>query len=185
MIITMQNLERLSLAEMREFIDGSRTVAFAAQGREKIYGFLERILNTQQYRRLTRGRRGIVRRFLAKVTGLSRAQVTRLIGRWLKSRRIEIRPRHRPSFPRRYTAADVVLLAAVDAAHEDLSGPAVRRILEREYRVFSKPEYERLAGISVSHIYNLRASEGYRRRRVRVARLARGPASQPQPAARP
>src|SRR5574341_1259355 len=123
MVITMQNLERLSLEQMREFIDGSRTVAFAAKEREKIYGFMERVLKTQQYRRLSRGQRGIVRRFLAKVSGLSRAQVTRLIGRWMRSRRIEVRPGRRPSFPRRYAAADVVLLAAVDAAHEDLSGP--------------------------------------------------------------
>jgi hypothetical protein len=34
--------------------------------------------------------------------------------------------------------------------------------------VYHKSEYERLAGISVSHIYNLRRSAGYRKIRVRV-----------------
>jgi hypothetical protein len=60
------------------------------------------------------------------------------------------------------------LLAGVDAAHEDLSGPAIRRVMQREHEVFGKVEYVRLAGISVSHIYNLRNSMAYRSHRVRV-----------------
>jgi transposase InsO family protein len=56
------------------------------------------------------------------------------------------------------------LLARVDEAHETLSGPATRRILEREYQVYGKPEYARLAGLSVSHLYNLRHSRRYRER---------------------
>src|SRR5450756_1427717 len=63
-------------------------------------------------------------------------------------------PYRRHRFPQRYTRADVELLATVDAAHENLSGPATRRILEREYRQYGKPEYERLSTISVAHLYN-------------------------------
>jgi transposase InsO family protein len=59
-----------------------------------------------------------------------------------------------------------VLLAEVDRAHERLNGPSTRRILQREYREFGRKEYERLAGISASHIYNLRRSPVYRRRTV-------------------
>ncbi len=58
-------------------------------------------------------------------------------------------------FPRRYTAADIALLAGVDAAHEDLSGPAIRRVMQREHEVFGKKESVRLAGISVSHQFGL------------------------------
>jgi hypothetical protein len=67
--------------------------------------------------------------------------------------------RHR--FPQRYTAADVELLARVDEAHETLSGPATRRILEREYQQFGQKEYQRLASISVAHLYNLRQRPKY------------------------
>ncbi len=56
------------------------------------------------------------------------------------------------SFPRGYTAADIALLTGVDAAHEDLSGPAIRRVMQREHEVFGKKESVRLAGISVSHL---------------------------------
>ena len=168
MTITMQNTEGLTLAEMQEFVEGSRAVDFAAPEPETVYGFIQRVLVAQQYGRLSKGQRGMVRRFLTKMTGLSRAQMTRLIGQWMRRRRIQAQPVRRRRFPRRYTPQDIALLAAADAAHEDLSGPAVRHILQREYQVFGQPEYERLAEISVSHLYNLRRSVTYRNQRVQV-----------------
>jgi hypothetical protein len=168
MNISMKNLEGLTLAEMEEFVRGSRKVTLKMDGLDASYRFLEALLVGQQYRKLTRRERGIVRRFGVKVTGLSRAQVRRLISRWMIRRPIARQPARRPHLARRYTAEDVALLAEVDAAHEDLSGPAVRHILHREFAVYGKPEYERLAAISVSHLYNLRHSERYRRNRVWV-----------------
>jgi hypothetical protein len=76
---------------------------------------------------------------------------------WITARR-----RHR--FPTRYTRADIELLAQVDEAHETLSGPATRRILEREFRDYGKPEFERLAAISNGHLYNLRRTPRYHQR---------------------
>src|SRR5271169_4841718 len=88
MHITMQNLERLSLAEMQEFVEGSQRVRLSTDTREATYGLVESTLRSQQYRKLSKGQKGIVRRFLVKVTGLSRAQMTRLVGCWTKQRRI-------------------------------------------------------------------------------------------------
>src|ERR1039458_3157857 len=65
----------------------------------------------------------------------------RLIGRFRKNGSLPPPPHPPPPFPQRYTRADIELLATVDAAHENLSGPATRRILEREYRQYGKPEY--------------------------------------------
>jgi len=169
MNITMQNLERLSLDEMKEFVEGNRKVCFSTETREETYGFIEGTLKSQQYRKLNKGQKGIVRRFLVKVTGLSRAQMARLVGRWMKQRRIPLKTVvKRRRFARRYTAADIRLLASVDAAHEDLSGPGVRRILQREFTVFGKPEFRNLADISASHIYNLRDSKTYAGVRVHM-----------------
>lgn len=154
------------------------------------YGLLERVLHKQRYRRLSRGHKGIVRQFLGKVAGLSRAQLTRLIARWVQSSKIERQATPRPRFPRRYTAADIALLAEVDSVHEQLSGPATRRLLERGYSVFGDQRFQRLAGISVSHIYNLRASAAYRKVRVQVTRtqarqVAIGERRKPDPRGRP
>lgn len=166
MTITMQNAERLTLTEMQEFVAGSRALQWTARGRAAIYEFLRRVLEAQQYARLRKSEKGVVRLFLGKLTGLSRAQLTRLIGQWNRRGRIEVRPVRRHCFPVHYTRQDIALLAAVDTAHEGLSGPAVRRILQREYHVFGQAEFQRLAGISASHLYNLRRAGAYRRQRI-------------------
>ena len=124
----MENLERLTLAQMQEFTDAHKDVKLIIEGRAAAYSFIEAVLGVQHFRRLSKSQRGMVRRFLSKVTGLSRAQLTRLLSRWRRSRRVAGPPTYRPCFPRRYTAQDVALLAAVDAAHEDLSGPAMQSI---------------------------------------------------------
>lgn len=168
MTIRMKNLEELNLTEMQEFVTTHRHVDWSVAEPGAVYGLIERVLKARQYRRLKKGEKGIVRRFLCKVTGMSRAQMTRWIHRWMETRRIERRPRQRPNFPRRYTAADIALLAEVDAAHQDLSGPAVRHLCRRGWEVFGDKRFQRLAEISASHIYNLRRSANYRKIRVRV-----------------
>lgn len=45
-----------------------------------------------------------------------------------------------------FTRADIELLAEVDEAHERLSGPATKKILEREWAVYKDARYERLSG---------------------------------------
>lgn len=168
MNIQMPGADRLTIEQMGEFLQGSRPMKFLLRGRQALYGFLERVLAHQHYVRLARPERGVVRRYLQKLTGVSRAQLTRLIGRWVEKREIQPLPPHRRSFPRRYRSVDIAVLARADAAHGDLSGPALRRILQREFQVYGQTEFERLADLSVSHLYNLRHSEAYRRRRVRL-----------------
>ena len=51
----MQHAERLTLAEMREFLAASNTLSFAGAGRRQIYGLVERTLRAQQYLRLSKG----------------------------------------------------------------------------------------------------------------------------------
>src|SRR5579872_840612 len=168
MTIRMRNLERLTLAEMKGFVTTNRHVNWSVAERAGVYELIERVLKAQHYRRLSKGQKGIVKTFLSKVTAVSRAQLTRLIQRWMETRRIDRKPMQRPSFPRRYTAADIMTLAEVDAAHEDLSGPAVRHLCQRGWEIFGEERFRRLAEISASHIYNLRRSASYRKIRVSV-----------------
>ncbi|MGH8336310.1 MAG: integrase catalytic domain-containing protein [Gammaproteobacteria bacterium] len=190
MTIRMENLESLTLAEMERFVKSSRSVKFDAGDAASRYVLIERVLTAQRYGKLRRRARGTVRRFLSKITVFSRAQLARLIARWQETREVKRRPARRPDFPRRYTTADIALLARVDAAHEDLSGPAVRHILKREFEVFRNPAYQRLAGISASHIYNLRGSAAYHKHRVRVTqtqarKVSIGDRRRPDPKGKP
>lgn len=52
-------------------------------------------------------------------------------------------------------------MAKTDICHQTLSGPATKKLFERGYYVFTEQRYERLAHISVAHIYNLRKREIY------------------------
>src|SRR6202451_1274041 len=162
----MQEAERLSLEEIRQLLEASEGIRFAGVKRAQIYGWIELVLCEQEYARQGKASRGLLRRYIEKITGMSRAQVTRLIGRYMASGRVVVRAYRRHRFAARYTMDDVELLARVDEAHETLSGPATRRILEREYQQYGKQEYARLASISVSHLYNLRQHRGYRQRRL-------------------
>jgi hypothetical protein len=51
------------------------------------------------------------------------------------------------------------LLTQVDRAHGTLSGPATRHLLKRALHVFGDARFDRLASLSVSHLYNLRRSK--------------------------
>jgi len=131
-----------------------------------------------------------VRRYIEKMSGLSRAQVTRLIALYTASGRVQVTVYRRRRFTQLYTRADIELLAAVDEAHETLSGPATRRILEREHELYNKPEYVRLATISVAHLYNLRHHQRYRERllnytKTRPAAVSIGERRKPQPQGQP
>ncbi len=111
MTIRMNNLEQLTLDEMEEFVTSHRHLNWSATGQKSVYGLIEGLLKAERYGHLNKGQKGVVKGFLAKVTALSRAQITRLMQRWIQTKRIERQPGSQPTFPRRYTATDVALLA--------------------------------------------------------------------------
>ena len=75
----------------------------------------------------------------------------------------QVRQRTVSGFARRYTDADIRWLADMDARHDQPSGPMIKKLCERAYRLFDQTEYARLALISVSHLYVLRQSKAYAR----------------------
>jgi hypothetical protein len=68
----------------------------------------------------------------------------------------------RHQFPKKYTSAEIALLARTDELHDCLSGPATKKILEREWTVYGHADFENISCISVAHLYNLRRSHLYR-----------------------
>ena len=144
-MISVHEAESLSLKQIEKFLAASKAVRFESNHRVEVYGWIERLLCEQEYMRQARGERGLLRRYIAKMTGLSRAQVTRLLARYMATGQVRVKSGRRHRFPQRYTRADIELLAKVDEAHEGLSGPATRRILQRAFHLYGKPEFERLA----------------------------------------
>ena len=69
----------------------------------------------------------------------------------------------RNKFTKTYTNADIALLAETDELHEYPNGATIKRILERMVTKYKVKEYERIAKISVTHIYNIRQTPIYLR----------------------
>jgi transposase InsO family protein len=186
----MRNAESLSQEQIREFLRSSQGIEFAGCGREEKYAWVEGVLSAQNYGELGKRERGVVRAYVEKVTGLSASQTTRLIRAFLDHGKVKAAPYQRHRFRTRYTPEDIALLAEVDRAHQRLSGPATRRILQREYEQYGNKQYERLAKVSVAHLYNLRASARYRNQAAgfeatRPAAIAIGERRRPDPHGRP
>lgn len=165
MVIQMNDEQFLTLAQLQAFVDGTMAVDFSVPASDR-YSFIARTVCRFRYRRLKRVEKAVVLRFLERVSGYSRQQLTRLVKRGAERGPLRKRYRgSRTSFACKYTRADVLLLAHTDSLHGTLSGLATKKLMERAWRLFGDPRYERLALISVAHLYNLRQRTGYLRRR--------------------
>jgi transposase InsO family protein len=188
--ISVQTSERLSLEQIQAFLEGSGEVGFKGQQREEIYAWVDQTLRQQRYKELKRSQRGLVRRYLEKMTGLSRAQTTRLITVYLRGDEVKAQPYRRRRFPRRYTGEDIALLASLDDVHETLSGPATQKLLQRACYNFGDRRYQNLAQVSGAHLYRLRASRAYREQHIkyqvtRPTPVSIGERRKPNPQGRP
>lgn len=168
MVIDMNEAQVRTVEQVRQVLDGTQALQFsAADNDEGRYTWIDAVLRRLGYRQLGRLDRGAVLAYLQRLSGYSRAQVTRLVSRWLAGKPLVKNyraPAH--AFARRYTAADVALLAEVDRAMGTLSGPATACVLRRQRDVFGDARFARLGSISVGHLYNLRNGSGYRDQRV-------------------
>ena len=79
MIVTLQTERIQTVEQVRAFLEGSAPVDYLPQDRDGVYAFVRRTLVRIRYHTLGRSGKGAVRAYLAKTTGRSRAQVTRLI----------------------------------------------------------------------------------------------------------
>ena len=186
----MENTEKLSLEQIRAFLRASQEVRFEATRRNEIYEWMTRTICYQEYWKQKRTTKGLLRQYIAMITGLSRAQVTRLIARYKEDGQVQERGYRRNRFEKHYRAADIELLGTVDEAHGTLSGPATQKILYRGFYEYGDESYRRLAAISVPHIYNLRKSRAYRKRRIacqktRPVQRAIGERRKPTPEGKP
>lgn len=166
MTITMtNNSAKRSLAEIKTFLTGADCLEFKTVSQIERNDWMEAVLLHHNYRKCKRADKGIIRQYVLKITGLSRAHANRLIGEFIQHRQIKKINKQtgakRNCFGRIYTGADIKLLAEADNAHSRLSGPATIESFRRECEIYGKTEYANLMNISISHLYRLRTDDGY------------------------
>ena len=166
------SLEQLTTIDaINQFMEGTQDVAFSvAIRKQERYRWVQKTLVKHRYLLLGKADKGVVTRYLMKITGYSRAQIKRLIRQYVKTGTVTVKPAHGNGFKRTYTVVDLGLLASMDERHGQPSGAVLKKLCERACQRFGQTEYQRLAGISVSHLYNLRASKTYQRQRCTLTK---------------
>jgi Integrase core domain. len=162
MRLIMNDEQLQTIEQVKQFLKGSEALEFRGLSVEEKYKWTETVLVRFSYLLLKRDEKGMIRQYIRKVTGYSRAQVSRLIREYKRTGRLKKTEYRRHRFPRKYTPSEVELLAKTDELHEWLSGPATKKIMEREYEVYGHSEFGNISRISVAHLYNLRRSNTYR-----------------------
>lgn len=156
MNIIMKNVRIASIEEVEKFLQGNESASFEISSRKDKYAFVSDTLTHLHYRTLRKKEKGCIKTFLRKVTGYSDKHLKRLVQKWKKKGLRYIQRKAVGAAVRRYTPEDIALLIKTDILHKTPNGRAVVEILKREFSVFGKEAYETIAGISVSHLYNIR-----------------------------
>ena len=175
--------------QIKKLLTASEGLKLKSASREEKYRWLETVLKRFMFFDLKRKDRGLLRGYMKTMTGISESQLTRLIEKQLINGEIKASWGRHNKFSVIYTKEDIELLVETDNLHERLSGPATKNILEREFKS-GDICYKRLSGISVSHIYNLRETPGYRFKALTVSRtksvlVAIGKRGKPNPDGKP
>ena len=80
MVIDVNDEQLHTLAQLQAFLEGTLAVDFAVATDER-YAFIARTVRRFGYRGLKRADKSVVLRFLERVSGYSRQQLTRLVKR--------------------------------------------------------------------------------------------------------
>lgn len=88
MIVTLQTHGLQTLDQVRALLEGNEGLEFERPEHKASCEFISQTLKRFEYARLGRAEKGLVRRYLSKLGGLSRAQVSRLIARFRTTGRI-------------------------------------------------------------------------------------------------
>ena len=159
----MNDSQLQTIADVKKFLTSTGNLTFKGKRRLEIYEWIEDTLIKFQYITLKKKHKGIIRKYIKKMTGYSRSQLNRLILQYKKEGKIKEAQYNRHKFTEVYTEKDIAILANTDELHDFPNGAAIKKILQRMYVVYHILEYKTISKISVGHIYNLRRSVAYLR----------------------
>ena len=142
----IMNIKQIkTLDQIEDFLISIGSAEISAASKDEAYQWIAHVLKHFRYRSLRRPDKALIQRFLMRVTGYSRQQLTRLIKRFYSTGILQRRQHTTNGFQGIYTATDIALLAGIDALHDTPSGPMIKKLCERAHQVFGDPRYERLA----------------------------------------
>ena len=139
----MNDSHMITIDQIREFakLDMSPKLGFPSK-KEK-YKWIDAVLFRFRYRSLKKNDKGVVRKYIQKMTSLSDSQITKIIYR-KKNKKASSPKKKRNSFIKKYGTEDISLLIKTDNLHGRISGPATKEIMSREFEVFGISKYSNI-----------------------------------------
>src|SRR3990167_947170 len=160
-IETMFDSTDLSIDEIKDFLSSSNKIEFRSKGANERNDWIQKVLMRHKYFQCLKPDKTLIRKYIQKMTGLSKSQTTRIIKDYKKRGTLKLKEYKRNKFPKIYDLEEIALLAETDNAHNRLSGPATKKIIQEEFEIFRNEKYEKLKSLSVSHLYRLRGTRRY------------------------
>ena len=107
----MNDSKLSSIVEIKRFLQESEVIEFKKRSRKEAYEWIEETLKRFDYLYLGKKEKGLIKKYLKKVTGYSRPQVTRQIRQYRETGQVRLKEYKRNKFERKYTSKDIQLLA--------------------------------------------------------------------------
>ena len=108
MTITMNNSTVLSLTEIKDFLESSDPINFQCKSQTDRNDWIQLVIMRHKYLKCLKKHKIILRRYIMKMTGLSKSQTTRLIAEYKKRGTLKLREYRRCSFEKIYTKYNYV-----------------------------------------------------------------------------
>ena len=148
MVVMMNDSKLNKLAQIKSFLAESEAVEFNKKSQKEAYRWIEETLRKFTYVILSKKEKGLIRRYLMKITGYSRAQLTRHIDQYRKTGQVTVKEYDRHKFEKKYTPQDISLLAQTAQVHDSPNGASLKKTLERMAGEYGKEEYLPYLGFS-------------------------------------
>src|SRR5580698_2149457 len=133
-MINMNDSKLDSPSAIKTFLAGADKIEFAVS-KEQRYEWIAGTLKRTGYYLLQKKEKSVIREYLLRGSGYSRAQLTRLLQQYKTHHWIGKKNSAKITFPTRYTNEDILLLVKTDTMHQQLSGTATKKLFERAYHV--------------------------------------------------
>ena len=152
----------VSVAQLKDFVKLTNCAKFKSNSSKvETYDWIEKCLGRFRYFSLKKKEKSIVKNYIAKMTGYSEGAIDKLIARKKKFGKIFVKGRTQNIFTTFYEPVDIALLAEASNVTLNQNGRALKEMFVSMYKDFNDNRFEKLAKISVSHLYNLKKTNVY------------------------
>ena len=102
MVLEMIDARLKNISEVKKFLEQSGKLEFKRKKQADTYEWIEMVLDRLKYFEQNKKNKTIIKMYLEKMTGYSRAQITRLAAKYRETGKVEKTEYERHKFDRKY-----------------------------------------------------------------------------------